>query len=289
MKLFSYKSDSGLRAGLLYETQLFDLRELSGGRLPSSLLQFIQTGEWSADIILNTISSKSRVKAELEDVQISAPIINPSKIIAVGLNYEDHAIEIGVNPPEKPIIFSKFTSSITGPYDEIYCPSSLTSKLDYEVELGVVIGTPGYRISEKTALNHVFGYMVLNDLSARDLQFSDHSGQWDLGKSLDGFCPCGPYIVTRDEVPDPQCLSIECRVNDKIVQSSNTSNMLFTVQKLISYVSQGISLFRGDIIATGTPAGVGFSQSPPLFLADDDECICKIDGLGTQRNKIRIN
>lgn len=211
------------------------------------------------------------------------PPVYPGKIIAIGRNYVDHAIEGGSEPPATPLIFNKLPNSLSAHNAPIVL-HKISSQIDYEAELAVVIGRRATRISESEALNYVFGYTPINDVSARDLQFGD--GQWVRGKSLDGFAPLGPFITTRDEIADVQALKIEGRLNGEVMQSSNTSKMIFKVAYLVSYISQGITLEPGDVIATGTPDGVGIFRKPPVLLKAGDVYEVTIEGLGTLRNPV---
>jgi acylpyruvate hydrolase len=218
------------------------------------------------------------------NVVLRAPVSRPGKIIAVGLNYRDHAIESGAKePPKTPMIFAKFTTSIAGPGDAIVIPAG-DPQVDYEAELGVVIGRKGKAIKTADALQYVAGYMPLNDVSARAWQFADK--QWVRGKSPDTFCPIGPCLTTRDEIPDPQALAIRARVNGQTLQDSNTSKMIFHVPDLIEFISAGITLEPGDIIATGTPEGVGVFRTPPIFLKPGDIVEIEIENLGILRNPV---
>jgi 2-keto-4-pentenoate hydratase/2-oxohepta-3-ene-1,7-dioic acid hydratase in catechol pathway len=218
-----------------------------------------------------------------DEVRLGPPLPNPSKIICVGLNYLDHAQETGAKVPEQPILFSKWHNSLVGPEDEINL-SGPSSEVDYEAELVFVIGRTAYNISEAEALDYVAGYMCSNDVSARDLQMRFGGGQWVRGKSLDGFCPIGPYLATRDEIADPHNLRIACRVNGRTLQDSNTGQLIFKIPALLSYISQGLTLQPGDIVLTGTPPGVGFARKPPIFLQPGDVCEIEIEGLGVLRN-----
>jgi acylpyruvate hydrolase len=220
----------------------------------------------------------------LSSVKLRAPVPRPGKIVAVGLNYRDHSIEAGAKElPKTPIIFAKFPTSISGPGDSIVLPHG-DSQVDYEAELAVVIGKKTKAISAAEALQNVAGYMPLNDVSARTWQFADK--QWVRGKSCDTFCPTGPYLTTRDEIPDPQSLSISARVNGATLQDSNTSRMIFCVAALIEFISASITLEPGDIIATGTPEGVGVFRTPPIFLKPGDIVEIEIEKLGLLRNPV---
>ncbi len=211
------------------------------------------------------------------------PAIYPSKIIAIGRNYVDHAIEGGSEPPTAPLIFNKLPNSLSA-HDAPIVLHKISAQIDYEAELAVVIGRRATRVSESEALDYVFGFTLINDVSARDLQFGD--GQWVRGKGLDGFAPVGPFITTRDEIPDVQALNIEGRLNGQVMQSSNTSKMIFKVSYLVSYISQAITLEPGDVIATGTPDGVGIFRKPPVLLKAGDVYEVTVEGLGTLRNPV---
>ena len=211
------------------------------------------------------------------------PAVRPSKILAIGRNYVDHAIEGGAEPPSTPLLFNKLPNSLSA-HNAPIALSNLSQKVDYEAELAVVIGRRARQVSEANALEHVFGYTLINDVSARDLQFGD--GQWTRGKGLDTFAPLGPFITTRDEIADVQALKIEGRLNGEVMQSSNTAKMIFKIGYLISYLSQGITLEPGDVIATGTPEGVGVFRDPPVLLKAGDVYEVEIEGLGTLRNPV---
>ncbi len=209
-------------------------------------------------------------------------IPRPGKIVCVGLNYRDHAEEQGVELPEAPLLFAKFTTSLIGPGDAIVIPPVVT-KCDYEAELGVVLGATVKQVSKENALEAVAGYLAANDVSARDLQFGD--GQWTRGKSPDTFCPVGP-LVPAAEVPDPHALPIRAILNGEVVQESTTANLVFGVDEVISYASQTATLEAGDLILTGTPAGVGIFRKPPRLLQPGDEITIEIDGVGSLTNPV---
>lgn len=211
-------------------------------------------------------------------------IDRPSKIVCVGLNYRDHAEEQGTELPTAPLLFAKWPNALVGPGDPIVLPPE-SSQVDYEAELGVLIGRTARHVSEADALDHVHGYVCVNDVSARDLQFAD--GQWTRGKSPDTFCPVGPEVVPAERVDDPQALAIRCVLNGNTMQDSSTSNMIFSVAEIIAYVSRTVTLEPGDLIATGTPAGVGVFRDPPVLLADGDEVTIEIEGLGALTNPVR--
>jgi 5-carboxymethyl-2-hydroxymuconate isomerase len=217
------------------------------------------------------------------DVRLLAPVI-PGKVLAVGQNYLDHIREQGIDPPETPVLFPKFPTSVIGPGEEIRWTAGLTERVDYEAELAVVIGRRATRVRAEDALGHVFGYTGGNDVSARDLQFGD--GQWTRGKALDRFLPLGPAVVEVDEVPDPQDVPVRCRVNGDLVQDASTREMVFSVAELIAFISEGITLEPGDVILTGTPKGVGYFRDPQLFLAPGDLVEVEIGDFGVLANPV---
>jgi 2-keto-4-pentenoate hydratase/2-oxohepta-3-ene-1,7-dioic acid hydratase in catechol pathway len=287
VKLLTFSVDGKARPGVLKGEQVVDL---AAAGLPAGphggLIEIARGGDAMLDRVRKVLNDTKAKSYPLADVKVLPPIRQPSKIVAIGLNYIDHCKETGLPVPTVPVPFSKFTSSVCGPYDDIVWPLSMTKEVDYEVELGVVIGKRARDVAEKDALDYVLGYSVVNDVSARDLQFLG-ARQWDRSKSLDTFCPWGPYIVTRDEIPDPHVLQLRTLLNGKEMQNSNTKNLIFSVPKIIAHLSQGTTLLPGDLIPTGTPAGVGFRRTPPVFLKDGDECVCEVEGIGTIRNRAR--
>jgi len=290
LKLLTFRIDNKVRPGVLDGDKVIDL---AAAGLPvdenGDLMAIVRGGDAVFDRIKEAVKSPGAKRYRLADVKVMAPLLAPSKVVAIGLNYMPHVREAKFKSPSKPIVFTKFSTSVTGPYDEVSWSSSVTKQVDYECELGVVIGRRGRDIAESEALDYVFGYTVVNDVSARDLQFGDDAGQWDHGKSLDTFCPCGPWIVTRDEIESPQVLRIRTLLNGKEMQNSTTGSMIFGVARLIAYVSQGTTLAPGDLIATGTPEGVGFARQPPVFMKDGDECVCEIERIGEIRNRMRVS
>ncbi|NXU56464.1 FAHD2 protein, partial [Turnix velox] len=219
-----------------------------------------------------------------DSVRLLAPIGDPQKVIAVGLNYRDHCQEQSVPVPKKPIIFNKFPSAITGPFDDIVQPPD-SKEVDWEVELAAIIGKEGRHIEEAVAMEHVVGFTVANDVSARDWQMKN-GRQWLLGKTFDTFCPLGPALVTKEAVTDVHNLRICCSVNGQLMQDSSTSQLIFRLPMLVAWVSRFVTLVPGDILLTGTPAGVGFFRKPPVFLKRGDEVRCEIEQLGTICNKV---
>jgi 2-keto-4-pentenoate hydratase/2-oxohepta-3-ene-1,7-dioic acid hydratase in catechol pathway len=219
-----------------------------------------------------------------DTVRLGAPMARPSKIICVGLNYAKHAEESGMEPPKEPVLFFKASSAIVGPYDDIRLPKGST-KTDWEVELAIVIGKKASYVSESEALTHVAGYVLHNDVSERAFQI-ERSGQWVKGKSCDTFAPLGPYIATADEIKDPNNLRLWLKLNGKRVQDSSTSDFIFNIQQVISYISQFMTLLPGDIISTGTPSGVGLGFDPPTYLTPGDEVELGVEGLGASKQKV---
>lgn len=220
---------------------------------------------------------------EFADVKLLAPIPRPPKFICVGLNYRDHAAEAKMEIPQVPTIFNKFTNVVIGPGATIVLPK-VSAKPDYEAELAFVIGRGGRYIPAARAMEHVFGYTVVNDVSARD--FQNATSQWLMGKTFDTFAPMGPWIVTKDEIADPHALDISLEIGGEVLQKSNTRELIFKIPQLIEYISQVVTLEPGDVVATGTPAGVGFARKPPRWLRPGDETIVRIRGIGELRNPV---
>ena len=237
------------------------------------------------EIIKNTNSNK--LPEISKKTRIGACVSNPQKFIGIGLNYSDHAEETGMKPPKEPIIFIKANSCISGPNDNVIIPNN-SLKTDWEIELGIIIGKKAKYIAEKESFNHIFGFCIVNDISEREFQL-ERSGQWDKGKGSDTFGPIGPYIVTKDEITNVQNLNLKLKVNGKIMQEGNTKKMIFGVEYIVSYVSNFMTLYPGDIITTGTPPGVGMAKKPEVFLKPGDEMILEIDGLGFQKQKVISN
>jgi 2-keto-4-pentenoate hydratase/2-oxohepta-3-ene-1,7-dioic acid hydratase in catechol pathway len=228
-------------------------------------------------------SSASGASHDLADVQLLAPIPRPPKFICVGLNYRDHARETGMEIPTVPTIFNKFTNVVIGPGTPIVLPK-VSTRPDYEAEFAFIMGTGGRNISASDALDHVFGYTIVNDVTARDYQMA--TSQWLMGKTFDTFAPMGPWIVTRDDIADPHALDISLEIGGEMLQISNTRELVFGVPALIEYISSVVTLEPGDIVATGTPAGVGFARKPPRYLRPGDEVVIRIQGIGELRNPV---
>lgn len=274
MKLTQFKTkiSDDKRVGMLKGDVIVDVTEVA-----PDMLSLIKQGS-SALLAADKLTPRSAYALNAVEY---LPAVNAGKVVAIGRNYYDHAVEGGAEPPKSPLLFTKFTNALTGHNAKIAL-SAISEQIDFEAELAVVIGKRASKAKQEEALDYVFGYTCLDDVSARDLQFSD--GQWVRGKSLDGFCPIGPFITTRDEIADPQALKIEGILNGEVMQSSNTKMMIFGVAYLIHFISQGITLEPGDVIATGTPEGVGVFRKPPLLLKDGDVFDVVIEGLGTLRN-----
>jgi 2-keto-4-pentenoate hydratase/2-oxohepta-3-ene-1,7-dioic acid hydratase in catechol pathway len=266
---------------------------LRPGAAPRDMIALLRRGlEWRKALgavtraLAQTLDPAERPKGlmtPLASARLRAPIARPGKITCIGLNYADHAREQGIEPPSAPIFFLKSSNTICGPNDPIVLPPNST-QVDYEAEFAVVIGEGGKGIPEEKAYEHVAGYMILHDVSARDMQFGDK--QWFRGKSCDTFAPTGPWIVTADEVPDPQNLSICLTLNGETMQNSHTSNLIFKVPYLISYFSQAVTWETGDLISTGTPPGVGVFRKPQVFLKPGDAVSITVDRLGTLTNTV---
>ena len=277
MKLVRYGEKEHEKPGLLdAEGAIRDLSavvgDIAGGTLTASGLARLRELEPAS---LPLVAGAQR---------FGAPVGRVGKLICVGLNYADHARESGQPIPEQPVIFMKATSAITGPCDDVVIPPGST-RTDWEVELGVVIGDAARNVPREAALEHVAGYLVVNDVSERAFQF-EHGGQWVKGKSCDTFGPLGPWLVTRDEIPDPQNLMLWLTVNGHRYQNGNSRTMIFDVAELVSHISRYMALLPGDVISTGTPPGVGLGQKPPVYLKPGDVMELGIDGLGLQRQRV---
>ncbi|HMV84396.1 MAG TPA: fumarylacetoacetate hydrolase family protein [Blastocatellia bacterium] len=275
MKLaqFKTKTSEEARLGLLNNDVIVDITEIA-----PTTLDFIKRGAAAVHAAKNFNAQTAYALDAVEYL----PAVNPGKIIAIGRNYYDHAIEGGDEPPKSPLMFTKFLNSLNAHNADVTL-HAISEKIDFEAELAVIIGKRAGKVSEAEALDYVFGYSCLDDVSARDLQFSD--GQWVRGKGLDGFCPIGPFAVTKDEIANPQGLKIEGILNGEVMQSSNTDKMIFSIAYLIHYITQAITLEPGDVIATGTPEGVGVFRKPPRLLQNGDVFEVVIENVGTLRNR----
>jgi len=280
VRLISFAKNGGSAAGILKDEAVFPLAELGF----ADALSFIAAGEQarsSAERIIGTVSAKTL--PPIRSLKLLAPVPRPPKILCVGLNYRDHAQEAKMEIPSVPTVFAKLSTAVIGPGAPIVI-STATKQPDDEAEFAVVIGKCGEHISAKDWQDHVFGYTILNDVSARDIQLA--TSQWTLGKSLRTFAPLGPHIVTRDEIPDPHALGIRLAIGNETLQESNTRELIFSIPELIEYVSRFVLLEPGDIISTGTPGGVGLGRTPPRWLRPGDEVVIEIDGIGILRNPV---
>lgn len=298
MRLLSYERDGAPRLGLLLGDRVVDAADASlasgAEALPDDMLGFIERGAGALEAARRLVEALSADRLELErtarslgDCRLLAPIPRPARnLVCVGLNYAEHAAESRVTQglPEHPVYFTKPPTTVIGPGASIPWHGHVSRRIDWEVELAVVIGRQGRNIAEERALGHVFGYTVGVDVTARDLQ-SRHQ-QWYKGKGLDGFCPMGPWIVTSDELSEPQDVHLSLRVNGATKQDANTSDMIFSVARLISVLSQGMTLEPGDLLMTGTPSGVGFARRPPEYLEPGDVVEAEIDAVGLLRNVV---
>lgn len=280
MRLLRYDAGEGPRLGALRDDGVV---RLDAAGFPT-MLSIIGAGEAALDRI-NDLMAHTSAEFALKDIRLLAPIERPSKFLGIGMNYGAHAAEaksLGIDTPQHQLWFNKQTTCLSGPFDTI--EPGVTKKLDYEAELAVVIGMAAKSVSTAEAENHVFGYCIANDVSARDWQF--HSQTFTMGKSFDTHGPIGPWIVTRDEIPDPHALDIRCLVNGFVRQDSNTRHLIHNIWAQISYLSTAFTLEPGDILATGTPEGVGIAMDPPCFLQPGDVVRCEIDGIGFIENEV---
>ncbi len=285
MRLLAFRAGGGERLGVLRPDDPAEVIELADF---SGMLGLIGAGEQGLANVRSAVSRSKVASHRLSDLQLLAPIAQPrGNIIAIGRNYEKHARETAAegSEPSAPTVFTKAITSLTEPNADIAIRPEISDKIDWEVELGVVIGRGGADIKREDARRHVFGYMVLNDVSARDIQ-AGWGGQYFKGKSLDRSCPTGPWIVTADEIDDPQSLGLKLSVNGVVKQDSNTSDMIYPVDAIIEWVSKGMTLPAGSIIATGTPDGVGFARNPPEFLRPGDVMESEVERIGVLRNRI---
>lgn len=303
MKLITFhRHDGRVRTGVVLNQQVLDISDWietlpvsaqalahhqRAGTLPpvGGMLRWLSAGPDALPKLQDHVAWGAVPDVDLADVSLYAPVPRPGKIIGVGRNYADHAKETGVAPFEKPRIIFKMSSSVVAPGAPVVRPPGVT-KLDFESELAVVMGAYGRHIPEAQALEHVAGYTVLNDVSAREFQFDISPAQTTFAKSMDGFCPMGPWLVTRDEVPDPQALDVSCWLNGERMQHGHTADMLFPVKTLVAYVSQFMTLEPGDVITTGTPAGIGAFRQPPLYLQPGDQLRLEVTGVGSMTHAI---
>ncbi len=290
MKIVTFKNktdDKNYRIGAFISVgELLDLTLLVSDEnlTASELLDCFDLENGFVEKAKTAIKENILPKVSRENVRICAPVPHPHKIICIGLNYRNHAIESGAEIPKSPIIFSKFNTCIAAPNQPILLPKG-SEKVDYEAELAFVVGRRAKNVSEENAMDYVFGYTNFNDVSARDFQFAD--GQWQRGKSCDTFAPIGEFVATTDEIADPHDLQIQFRLNGETLQNSNTNELIFKIPEIIEFLSQSITLEPGDIIATGTPPGVGFARKSPIFLKDGDTAEVEVAGLGILSNPVK--
>ncbi|GAB3114646.1 fumarylacetoacetate hydrolase family protein [Aestuariicella hydrocarbonica] len=284
MKLVRFNTDSGPRTGVVVDNNIIDLTQ--AGADYTDMMEIIAAGQTALDSIATTITGCTP-HLSLDEAQLLAPVARPGKYLAIGMNYKKHqeeASKLGVAEQNHQVWFNKQTTCVSGPFDEI--DPGVTEKLDYEIELGIVIGKPAKGVKKENARDHIFGYFVANDVSARDWQF--HTPTFTMGKSFDTHGPIGPWIITADEVADPQNLDLRCLVNGELRQSNNTSGMVHDIDSQIEYLSTAFTLESGDLIATGTPEGVGVAMDPPVFLQAGDVVRCEIDGIGVIENTVKL-
>ena len=285
MRLVSFRVNGRSRVGVLTGENLSRVLELDE---PADMMSLIESGPAGLDRAASALGSGRAAEHELAEVELLPPLLPRGNVIAIGRNYEKHAAEtarLEGREPSPPTIFTKAITSLTEPMADITVDPAISSEIDWEVELAVVIGKAGANVGRAEAREHVFGYMVLNDVTARDLQ-RDWGGQFFKGKSLDRSCPTGPCIVTADEIGDPQNLRLTLRVNGVTKQDGSTRDMIYAVDPLIEWVSKGMTLPAGSIIATGTPDGVGFARTPPEFLRPGDVMETEVEQIGLLRNRI---
>jgi 2-keto-4-pentenoate hydratase/2-oxohepta-3-ene-1,7-dioic acid hydratase in catechol pathway len=284
MKLATIQTANGPRAAVLHEKSYVDLHATDPS-LPASVRQLIEAGPAALRSAERAVRNPSAVKVAAAEAKLLPPVPDPHKIVCLGLNYRDHAAETGAAIPKEPVLFSKYATALIGAGDAIVLPP-VSNEVDFEAELVIVVGKGGRHLRAETAPSHVFGYTVGHDVSARDWQLKKDQKQWMVGKTFDTFAPTGPYIVTADEVPDPQNLPIRLRLNGQTMQDSNTKQMIFAVDAVLAYLSQVFTLEPGDLIFTGTPPGVGIARKPPVYLKAGDVVEVEIEGLGLLRNPV---
>ena len=292
MKLVSYRTREAFagepgrreRLGVLVGERVVAAADLTGGEVPTMARLLERPADHLARLKA-ALGERIGDGLALADVELLAPVPRPGKVVAIGINYRSHAAEQDREPPTSPVIFAKFPTAVVGHGADVVWDPALTQAVDFEAELAVVIGWTARKVDASIALEHVLGYTCLNDVSARDLQYADK--QFTRAKSLDTFCPLGPALVTDDEVGDPQALGIRCLVNGEVMQDNSTADMVFGVAELIAFCSQAFTLEPGDVIATGTPAGVGWFREPKRMLRDGDEMVVEIERVGRLVNRCR--
>lgn len=286
MRIATIQTPYGPRAAIQLVDEFIDLHGTDSS-LPADVRSLLaMEPALRSTAITAACRSKNVVRYDAENVRFHAPVVNPQKIICIGLNYKDHAAESGVPIPKEPVLFCKFPSALIGHGENIVLPA-VSGKVDYEAELVIVVGKRGRHLTMENANEYIAGYTVGHDVSARDWQLEKDGKQWMAGKTFDTFAPCGPVIVTSDEVSDPHNLPIMLRLNGKLMQNSNTKQMIFRANQILAYITQVFTIEPGDLIFTGTPPGVGMAHKPhPLWLKADDEVEVEITGLGVLRNTV---
>jgi len=282
MRLATLQTPNGPHAAIRAGDDYVDL-PATDPSMPASVRKLLEGGHEMLQKARRAADSPKAVRVPVAGARLHAPVHDPAKIICLGLNYRDHAIESGQAIPEEPVLFSKYATALIGHGESIVLPK-VSNKVDYEAELVIVVGKKGRHISKERALEYVAGYAVGHDVSARDWQFKGETKQWISGKTFDTFAPIGPELVTADEVRDPHALGIRLRINGKTLQDSSTAQLIFQVPAILAYISQILTLEPGDLIFTGTPPGVGAARKPPVWLQPGDVVEVEIDGLGILRN-----
>jgi 2-keto-4-pentenoate hydratase/2-oxohepta-3-ene-1,7-dioic acid hydratase in catechol pathway len=282
MRFATIATSSGSRAALFHDGSYVDLHATEP-ELPASVRALLEGWPTFLNALADVAEQPKAVRYPADRVKLLPPVPDPPKIVCVGLNYRDHAAESGAPIPKEPVLFSKFATALTGHEEAVVLPP-VSSEVDYEAELVIVIGKRGRRLSEQAAAEHIAGYTAGHDVSARDWQLKKDGKQWLAGKTFDTFAPTGPVLVTKDEIPDPHALDISLRLNGETMQQSNTRQMIFTAPRVVSYLSQIVTLEPGDLIFTGTPSGVGFTRKPPVFLKSGDVVEVEVEKIGVLRN-----
>ncbi|XP_072935005.1 oxaloacetate tautomerase Fahd2a, mitochondrial isoform X2 [Epargyreus clarus] len=279
---FTYSNNCEVRVGYVEGENIVDLNKVDCS-IPTTLLQLLKNGDLEK---VKRIKASNPPSVPLSSVKLAAPILGMDKVLCIGLNYQDHCEEQKLTPPAVPMIFNKFPSTVIGPGDAVRLRTDMTTKVDWEVELVVVIGKTASNVKAANAYDYILGYTVSQDISARDWQKERNGGQFLLGKAMDTFCPIGPYIVTTDEIPDPQVLDIKCSVNNVLKQTSNTRNLVHKIPNVIERLTSVMTLYPGDILLTGTPGGVGMYRSPPEYLKPGDVIHSEIQNIGVLETKV---
>ena len=282
MRLVTFEQAGRIRIGAQTDGGVVDLHQADSA-LPTDMVELLSGGPQLLERAAVAVAGFGGRPWSDAEIELLAPILNPPKMFGIGENYAAHAVETGSQPPENVVVFAKYSTTIIGPDAPIVLPK-ISKKVDYEAELGLVIGAPGRNIPPERAYEHVVGYVPFHDVSARDYQL--RTTQWTLGKNFDTFSPMGPALVTADEIPDPHNLGIRCRVSGETLQDANTRDMIFDIPTLIAELSSVMTLQTGDVIATGTPPGVGMARTPPRWLRPGDVTEVEIDGLGVLRNPV---